>query len=121
MCRALESSGTLPPSIHSRAWAGENSGQISVTGTSNRRSSCSCTTPFASFGDRDRGVRDVATLLIVKISGVRTVERPRPRERHDTVCELEEVGVHLSITGREAPDHRDPRHLVWPCVGSHPG
>src|SRR5215469_13394446 len=37
-----------------------------------------------TFWDTDRGVRDAATLLLVKVSRVRSVKRRPPRERHDT-------------------------------------
>src|SRR5579859_5179438 len=71
-------------------------------------------------GNRDRGGLDRASLLLVKVGGVWAVERPPPREGHDTTGQLEEAGVRVAVAGREAPDHRDPRHLARPCVGSHP-
>src|SRR5215469_3315099 len=50
-----------------------------------------------SFGDSDRGVRDAATQLPVKVSGVRAFERAPSREWHDTACQFEEVGVLVAV------------------------
>ena len=73
------------------------------------------------FGDRDRGLRDPVALLLVQVSGVRTLERPPAGEGHDTVLDLEEAVVHLTVTGREAADQHDAGHLVRPGIGRHPG